>query len=117
VIHSPRILDAQLARHAAISNYAQTIVNSSNVPNYGLTPLLLPKVPAVNQAGDGVFANHLSVAQRGDEFLFHTDAKELTIKMTDEEERATAARLEHAPARAPPHSVHRLVRAVHLLAL
>ena len=39
VIHSPRILDAQLARHAAISNYAQTIVNSSNVPNYGLTPL------------------------------------------------------------------------------
>jgi hypothetical protein len=28
--------------------------------------------------------------------------------MTDEEERASDARLEHAAARAPPHSVHRL---------
>jgi hypothetical protein len=48
---------------------------------------------------------------------FHASIRCPTIKMTDEEERATAARLEHAPARAPPHSVHRLVRAVHLLAL
>lgn len=30
--------------------------------------------------------------------------------MTDEEERAKDARLEAAAARAPPHSVHRLVR-------
>jgi hypothetical protein len=35
VIHSPRILDAQLARHADIQDYAQTTVNSQNDPSYG----------------------------------------------------------------------------------
>ena len=38
VIHSPRILDAQLARHPDIQDYAQTTVNSQNDPSYGLTP-------------------------------------------------------------------------------
>src|SRR5258707_1523853 len=33
----------------------------------------------------------------------------LTTEMTDEEERATGVRLEHSAARAPPHSVHRIV--------
>ena len=35
VIHSPRILDAQLARHAAIQGYSQTTVNSQDDPFIG----------------------------------------------------------------------------------
>jgi hypothetical protein len=42
VIHSPGILDAQLARHPDIQDYAQTTVNSQNDPSYGLTPFPLP---------------------------------------------------------------------------
>lgn len=36
---------------------------------------LLPKVPAVNQASDGVLANHFSVAKWRDGLLFHTGAE------------------------------------------
>ena len=36
VIHSPRILDAQLGRHAGVQKDAQTTVNSPNDPSYWL---------------------------------------------------------------------------------
>ena len=36
VIHSPRILDAQLGRHAGVQKDAQTTVNSANDPSYWL---------------------------------------------------------------------------------
>jgi hypothetical protein len=36
--------------------------------------------------------------------------------MTDEEERATDARLEHAPARVPSHSLHRMLAHVFMSA-
>ena len=46
MIHSPRILDAQLARHPDIQDYAQTTVNSQNDPSYGLTPFHPKKLNA-----------------------------------------------------------------------
>ena len=47
------------------------------------------------------------------EFRVHGVQGGLTTKMTDEEESATGARLEHAAARPPPHSVHRIVGCIH----
>ena len=44
VIHRPRILDAQLARHADIQDCAPSPVNAQNDPSYGLTPLLIERL-------------------------------------------------------------------------
>ena len=51
-----------------------------------------------------------SLPLRFDFFIRGKHGMLLTTKMTDEEERVNDARLEHAAARAPPRSVHRMVR-------
>ena len=69
-------------------------------------------------AGRSNTGNHSRRCSRGSDGLLGTNSFfHRTINMTDEEERATDARLEAAADRAPPHSVHRMVRSDHFFAM